>query len=111
MIKLEVRQSQAPAPVMAAPIEIAHPAMPPALPLQQANLLSFSVLVAPPFAPIVLAPDAHWASALEKEAHLNAAMTNSLPLVVEGRRLYVTGATPYAGGRVLYQCVAMPVVS
>ncbi len=91
MIKLEVKQAQA----LPAPAAVGRAA------------LAFAVLVIPPGNPVVLAQDADWVVALEKEGGLAQRLTNGGVFNAAGRRVFVTGASPYASGRVLYQCVAI----
>jgi mannitol/fructose-specific phosphotransferase system IIA component (Ntr-type) len=103
MIKLEVKQAQAaPLPATPAPAEVLAAAARPA-----SRVMAFSVLVAPPGGVFVLAQDADWAAALEKDAGLAQNLAKNGALKAAGRQLFVTGSTPYAGGRVLYQCVAV----
>jgi mannitol/fructose-specific phosphotransferase system IIA component (Ntr-type) len=98
MIKLEVKQAQT-AAVLAAPSAAAgRPA---------ARVTVFSVLVAPPNGVFVLAQDADWVAALEKETGLAQGLSGNAILNVAGHQLFTTGSTPYPGGRVLYQCVAV----
>ena len=98
MIKLEVKQAQT-AAVPALPGAVAgRPA---------ARVTVFSVLVAPPNGVFVLAQDADWVAALEKETGLAQGLSGNAILNAAGHQLFVTGSTPYPGGRVLYQCVAI----
>jgi mannitol/fructose-specific phosphotransferase system IIA component (Ntr-type) len=98
MIKLEVKQAQT-AAVPAVPGAAAgRPA---------ARVTVFSVLVAPSNGVFVLAQDADWVAALEKETGLAQGLSGNAILNVAGHQLFVTGSTPYPGGRVLYQCVAI----
>ena len=99
MIKLDVKQAQvAPVPVLAA-VQL------PASSLAKAT--SFSILIAPPNAAIVLTQDAEWTAALEKENNLAQRLTAGLPFTFAGRQVFVTGATVYPGSRVLYEGVAI----
>jgi nitrogen PTS system EIIA component len=102
MIKLEVKQAQLPLPAAVAPPE------PAALPAKAVpKVMTFSILIAPPNGVFVLAQDADWAMALEKENGLAQRLTASTPFLSAGRQVFVTGSAPYPGGRVLYQCVAV----
>ena len=103
MIKLEVKQAQTvPLTAGAAPAEGMAVAA-----RQISRVMAFSVLVAPPNGVFVLAQDADWAAALEKDAGLAQSLSKNGALTAAGRQLFVTGSTPYYGGRVLYQCVAV----
>ncbi len=95
MIKLEVKQAQA----AAAPAGTGERRI--------SRLVPFSVVVTPPNGVLVLAQNADWVAALEKEAGLAQGLAASGELAAAGHQLFVLGSTPYAGGRVLYQCVAM----
>jgi mannitol/fructose-specific phosphotransferase system IIA component (Ntr-type) len=111
MIKLEVKQAQAPTLPMAAPAAVpgfvAPPvaAAPPAV--AGAKVLAFSVLAAPPNTYLVLASDADWTAALEKDNSLGQRLMAGGAFTAAGRQIYVTGTTAYPGGRVLYSCVAL----
>jgi PTS system nitrogen regulatory IIA component len=98
MIKLEVKQAQT-AAVPAALGAIAG--------RLAARATVFSVLVIPPNGVFVLAQDADWVAALEKETGLAQGLSGNAILNVAGHQLFITGSTPYPGGRVLYQCVAI----
>lgn len=109
MIKLEVRQSQT------AEIPVAHPpvAAPAPGPLPTAlaidgHVAIFSVLVAPPNSPFVLASDAGLVAAIEKDASLAQSLSAAAPFTFGRQRVFVTGSTAFSGGRILYQCVAIP---
>lgn len=103
MIKLEVKQAQT-ATVTAAPVP-ADAAMVPGRPVSR--VASFSVLVAPPNTVFVLAQDPAWVAALEKEPGLAQGLSGGAGFSVAGHQLFVTGMTPYTGGRLLYECVAV----
>ena len=97
MIKLEVRQAQtsvAPDPTHGAVRTVSRAS-------------AFSVLSIPSSGTFVLASDLDWATALEKEDGLAARLAAGAPFVGAGHQIYVTGATQYPGGRILYQCVAL----
>ena len=114
MIKLEVRHAQAPAaapgaaaPAAAAAGVAAPPGPAPAVaPAGQAGV--FAVLVAPPGSPVVLAAEAEWVAALERDQGLAQKIAAGAPFSCGRLQLFVTGSTAYPGGRVLYQCVAIP---
>ena len=110
MIKLEVRQSQTAEPVPVHP-QGAAPAAPGPLPAALAidgHVAIFSVLVAPPSSPFVLAADAGLVAAIEKDAGLAQSLAVAAPFSYGRQRVFVTGLTAYSGGRILYQCVAIP---
>ena len=65
------------------------------------------LLVVPPQQVWALAQDGDWAAQLEQEPDLAARLVAGTPFVAAGRQLYVLGATPYARGRVVYQCAAV----
>jgi mannitol/fructose-specific phosphotransferase system IIA component (Ntr-type) len=113
MIKLEVRHAQAPeaAPGAPAPAGAASGmAAVPAAPVgpSAGPVLVFSILLAPPGAPIVLAPEAEWVAALERDQGLAQKLSAGAPFSFGRLQLVVSGSTTFAGGRVLYQCVAIP---
>lgn len=112
MIKLEVRHAQAPeVPAGAVPLgaEAGLGAQAGAAPAAPAGgrASSFAVLVAPSAGVFVLAPEAAGAVALEKETGLAQRLAAGVPFNAGGFQIYVTGSTVYAGGRVLYSCVAI----
>jgi PTS system nitrogen regulatory IIA component len=103
MIKLEVKQAQVAtvaAPV--APVEAVGVGE-----RRGARVAAFSVVVAPPGGLLVLAQDADWIAAIEKEDGLAQRLAGGQPFSAAGRQLFVTSATPYPNGRVLYQCVSL----
>jgi nitrogen PTS system EIIA component len=103
MIKLEVKQAQTVAVAAAAvPAEVA---MTPGR--HVSRVASFSVLVAPPNTVFVLAQDPAWVAALEKEPGLASGLASGTAFPIAGHQLFVTNLTPYAGGRLLYECVAV----
>lgn len=107
MIKLEVRQAQAPLTPVIAPV-LAHGAEPVSLAARKgARIQTLSILVTPSTNPLVLCHDADLTSLLEKTANLPAALAEGLPLQVNGYQIYTTGITSYPLGRALYQCVAL----
>ena len=106
MIKLEVKHSQA-AEAPAAPLAVAVP--PPGAPAIDGQAAAFSVLVAPPNSPFVLASDAGLLATIEKDAGLAQRLCSSVPFAAGRHQIFVTGSTVYSGGRILYQCVAVPV--
>jgi mannitol/fructose-specific phosphotransferase system IIA component (Ntr-type) len=98
MIKLEVKQAQT----------AALPAPAPPVPtLAASRAAAFAVMVSPPSQGFVLTQDGDWMKALEKENSLPQKLAVGGPFTVAGRQVFVTSATPYAGGRILYQCVAL----
>lgn len=113
MIKLEVRHAQAPEPPQGAPAPAAAASGVAAPPAPLAGLHAgpvgvLAVLVAPPGAPVVLAPDAEWVAALDRDPALAQKLAAGAPFASGRLQLFVTGSTAYSGGRVLYQCVAVP---
>jgi PTS system nitrogen regulatory IIA component len=102
MIKLEVKQAQA---VIAAVPPVAAVAA--AGEKHAARVAALSVLVFPPSGAFVLAQDADWAAAVEKENDLGSRLAGGAPFLAGGRQLFVTGSTSYPNGRVLYQCVSL----
>ena len=99
MIKLEVKQAQAPS----SPAEA-----PPAIPGKRASrVLAFSVVVVPPLQFFVLSADTDWTTALEKESGLAHDLANGQATTAAGHHVFVTSSAPFSGGRVLYQCVAV----
>ncbi|MGH7996667.1 MAG: PTS sugar transporter subunit IIA [Opitutaceae bacterium] len=112
MIKLEVKQAQAPEiPAPPASAAVPLPAAPPPIPesrdAERASILS--ILLAPPSGPLVLAADPDWAAVLEKDPALAQRLSAGAPFSSGGLRLFVTTAISYAGGRTLYKCVALQV--
>ena len=103
MIKLEVRQAQAPV-AGATPPGISVPA---AGPRQLTQLAAFGVLVAPPAAPIVLSSDAGWTELLEKQGNLAAGLASGGSFEAGGRQVVVTAVKQYPQGRVLYDCIVV----
>lgn len=100
MIKLDVRQAQSPGIVPVAGVTI-----PPTASKFQA--MSFSILVAPPAAPLVLSTDAAWATLLEKQNHLSPSLAKAGAFEAGGKQILVVATKSYANGRVLYDCVAV----
>jgi mannitol/fructose-specific phosphotransferase system IIA component (Ntr-type) len=103
MIRLEVKQAQtAPAPALPVPVEPPSVAGRP-----PGRVFSFSVLVVPPGAVLVLAQDATWMALLEKETALAQRLASGVPFAVAGFQLIVANTTAYSAGRVFYECVAV----
>ncbi|MCX6930045.1 MAG: PTS sugar transporter subunit IIA [Verrucomicrobia bacterium] len=102
MIKLEVKQAQGmPVPATVSTLEV------PAIPVSAvAKVMTFSILTAPPNGAFVLAQDADWVTAMEKENGLSQRLAAGSPFTIAGRQVFVTAVAPYPGARVLYQCVA-----
>ena len=102
MIRLEVRHAQgAPSPA-AAPAEAAPPAA-----RREKSAVRFSVVIAPPGTPLVLAPAADWAAALEKDGNLAQSLATGTPFSAGAAQCFVTGSKSFANGRTLYHCVAV----
>ena len=97
MIKLEVKQAQAPVPVE--PVHVPAPTA--------AKASIFSILSVPPKAIFVLTAESALGLALEKDESLAQYLAAGVPFASTGHLIYVTGSTPYPGGRVLYHCVAV----
>ncbi len=97
MIKLDVRQTQA-APEAAAALPATHP---------DALAVAFQILLSPGAAAIVLSADAAWVAAVEKENQLAPHLAAGPAFNAAGRRVYVLGSRAFAGGRMLYDCVAV----
>jgi mannitol/fructose-specific phosphotransferase system IIA component (Ntr-type) len=94
MIKLEVRQVQSvPADAGAA--------------RAGARALTFQVLATGTTGTFVLAADHEFANTLEKDPGLGQRLAAGVPFPVSGRQVFVTSATTYGNGRVLYQAVAI----
>jgi hypothetical protein len=70
---------------------------------------SFQVLATGANGALVLARDGAWVAALEKDPALTHQLLAGAPFTAAGRQIFVVGSTPYTGGRVLYQCVALAV--
>jgi PTS system nitrogen regulatory IIA component len=103
MIKLDVRQTQvAPTSVTASPV-----AVPLSLGSPAGKALGFQALVANGTNVFVLAADAEWTTAIEKEPGLGQRLAAGAPFVAAGRNVFVTAITPYPAGRVLYQGVVI----
>lgn len=103
MIKLEVKQAQAPA--ASSPVSPIVPPTAPIRPVSHATV--FSVLSVAPNTAIVLSRDAEWTSLLEKEGGLATRLASGAPFSAGGKQIFVTDSCAYPGGRVLYQCVAI----
>ena len=102
MIRLEVKQAQSASTPAAPPAEPAA-----AGPRRGNRAMTFSVIVAPPNAPLVLAPEPEWVAALEKDGGLAPSLSAGAPFTAGSLNCFVTGSTSYANGRVLYHCVAI----
>jgi mannitol/fructose-specific phosphotransferase system IIA component (Ntr-type) len=111
MIKLDLKQAQAPSvlPAASGAAVTPAPAAPaPVVPLPPAaQVATFSVLIVPPATALVLAHDAVWSTAMEKEGNLGPRLAAGTPFTVAGRQIFVTGASRYEGDRTLYYCVAV----
>ncbi|HXQ80170.1 MAG TPA: PTS sugar transporter subunit IIA [Opitutaceae bacterium] len=112
MIKLEMRHAQA-AEVASAPpaaepaAEMGGFAPVPAPDIRGGRAAAFSVLVAPPNNPFVLATDAECVETIEREEGLAQRLAAGAPFSAGGTQIFVTGSTAYSAGRVLYNCVAI----
>ena len=106
MIKLEVKQAQA----QPAPLPAPAPPLEPGAATSRApgKALTFSVLISPPTGPLVLAQEAEWVAAVEKENRIASRLNSGAAFTLAGRQVFVTSTIAYSGGRVLYQCVALP---
>jgi PTS system nitrogen regulatory IIA component len=101
MIKLEVKHAQVVAPAVAVPV-LPVPAMKAGV-----RVLQFSVLVVSPGTAYVLAQDAEWLSALEKESALAERLVGGVPFVVGPAQVHVMRTSNFCGGKTLYECVAL----
>jgi len=122
MIKLEVKQAQAPlaTPALGAvgipahlpvqvPVQVPlspTPALAIGTPSHRALLVE--ILIAPPLAPLVLAADGEWAALAEKDSSLPQRLATGSAFTLAGRSLLVLESTAFPGGRVRYQCVGLP---
>jgi len=104
MIKLEVKQAQQISAPGALPVTTDGV---PVAGRRVARVATLSILIMPPTGAFVLAQDAEWIAAVEKENGLAPRLASGMPFVAAGRKLFVTGTTPYPGGRILYQCVTI----
>jgi nitrogen PTS system EIIA component len=91
MIKLEVKQAQAAAPG----VRLGTKATP------------LMVIITPPNGCVVLTQDPDLAAALERENNLAQRFSAGTPFTVAGRQVFLTAATPFPGGRTLYEAVAI----
>jgi mannitol/fructose-specific phosphotransferase system IIA component (Ntr-type) len=98
MIRLEIKQSQGVAPAAAAALG-ERPVGVTALP--------FAVVAVPGRGALVLSSDPAWTALLEGDRQLAERLTDNAAFAVGGRHVFVLGNTPYADGRVLYQCVGI----
>ena len=104
MIKLDVRHTQAAVASIA-------PFTPPPTGISVrpgAKALYFQVLVSSPSSTIVLAADGEFVSTAEQDVALGARLAAESSFNLAGRTVLVLSGQPYAGGRMLYQCVALP---
>ena len=99
MIKLDVKQTQSPA--AAGPAALAAPGT-----HVESKALAFHVLVGP-ITSVVLATDAVLFGALEKENQLAQQLAAGGSFTAAGRQIYVVSSRSFAGGRILYDCVAV----
>jgi mannitol/fructose-specific phosphotransferase system IIA component (Ntr-type) len=98
MIKLDVKQTQA-VPT--------HAEISPAPVRADAKVVGFQILHHASGAVTVLAQDAAWVSALEKDSTLAQRLAAGVPFPVGDRQVFVLNSAAFAAGRVLYQCVAI----
>ena len=100
MIKLEVKQAQAPAqPVSAEAV--------PTPGKREVRVSAFSVLVVPSQQSLVLSADVDWTATLEREPGLASALAANAAITVGNQQVFVTGTKAYPQGRMLYECVAV----
>ena len=103
MIKLDVRHTQS--AVASTPAFV----QPPVISVRSGTkALSFQVLVSSPTTTIVLSADSEFVSAAEHDGGLGTRLAAESSFILAGRTVLVLGGQPYAGGRILYQCVALP---
>ena len=103
MIKLEVKQTQG------ASERVAAAAAPVDGPRAIVKAMAFQVLHHASGALTVLGQEAGFVAALEKEPEIAQRLAAGAPFTVASRQVFVLGSTSFAGDRVLYQCVALPV--
>jgi len=103
MIKLEVRQAQA----VAAAAPAAVPAQAGAV-RRISRVTVLSVLVTPSAGTFVLTQEGQWVAPLEKDQGLAPALASNGVFSNANLQLFVTSTATYPGGRLLYQCVAIP---
>lgn len=101
MIKLDVKQTQGPAPAAPLPEDTVAPAARP-----DAKAAAFQVLTGP-ITSVVLSTDAGWVAALEKENHLAQRLAAGPSFNAAGRHVFVLSSHSFAAGRVLYDCVVV----
>ena len=115
MIKLDLKQAQAPGAPLATTAAVANaaPAIPTAVvPLPPvAQVATFSVVITPPCAALVLSHDATLSATLEKENNLGQRLAAGSPFTAAGRQIFVTGVAHYPGERNHYYCVAVVVAT
>ena len=99
MIKLDVKQTQA-VPVLPAA------GAPASTVRADTKAAAFQVLTGP-ITSVVLAADAGWVTALEKENNLAQRLANEPSFAAAGRQVFVLGSRTFAAGRVLYDCVVV----
>ena len=103
MIKLEVKQAQTiVVPGSPAIAEAVATLLRPA-----GRVLAFAVLVGAPNRAWVLAQDPDLVARLERDNGLAQRLAASAPFAAADYQVFITGATAYAAGRTLYQCVAL----
>jgi nitrogen PTS system EIIA component len=105
MIKLEVRQAQG--TVSLAPLSSQD--APASTGRKSTRVIPFSVLVSGQTGHIVLANDAEWVAAMEKDNGLVQRLCAGASFLAGASEIFVTGTTVYSGGRTLYHGVAVQV--
>ena len=105
MIKLEVRQAQG---AVVAPVPVQTAAAHEIAPSRKAGRVTvFSVLATPGNGMYVLCPDFDCGTSIERDPGLTHGLSSGSFTTASGLSVHVTGSTPYAAGRILYQCVAI----
>jgi len=108
MIKLEVRQAQAPVAASASPVASVPQELSCLVNRKGPRVQSLSILIAPPANPLVLCQDPDLGGLLEKSPNLAQSLSEGLVVQVNGHQVYTASLCSYPQGRVLYQCVALP---
>lgn len=105
MIKLDVRQTQAPTPSAAQAAATATAPTPGVT--ADGKAAAFQVLHHASGAVTVLSTDAAWVTALEKDGTLSQRLAANAAFITGGRQVFVLGSRAFAGGRVLYDCAVV----
>jgi nitrogen PTS system EIIA component len=109
MIKLEARQGLVPptGPTSAVTVPTVNP--PAGAPVSRpTQAMAFSVVLASPNQPLVLAQESDWVTSLERDGNWLPRLLAGQPFSVAGRQVFLTGTNQYAGGRTIFHCVALP---